>query len=127
MIRYERPKGGLGMQEMLNPASLIVGMGLGADVALITNGKFSNAIGGLSMGRVSPETARGGFIGLLKDGNEIEIDVDIYIININLGGKGTTKYKNDFVMPQKEAEFRWLKVYQKPVANVSKDAVLDME
>ncbi|TEY19765.1 dihydroxy-acid dehydratase, partial [Campylobacter sp. CH185] len=78
VIRYEGPKGGPGMQEMLSPTSLLMGMGLGADVALITDGRFSGATRGLSVGHISPEAAEGGLIGLLKDGDEIEIDVDAY-------------------------------------------------
>lgn len=66
IIRYEGPKGGPGMQEMLAPTSLIMGMGMGASVALITDGRFSGATRGLSIGHVSPEAAEGGLIGLLK-------------------------------------------------------------
>ncbi|EAI8102832.1 dihydroxy-acid dehydratase, partial [Campylobacter coli] len=127
VIRYEGPKGGPGMQEMLSPTSLIMGMGLGADVALITDGRFSGATRGLSIGHVSPEAAEGGLIGLLKDGDEIEIDVDAYIINANLSDEEIAKRKNDFVMPQKEVKSRWLRMYQKLVTNASKGAVLDME
>lgn len=93
VIRYEGPKGGPGMQEMLSPTSLIMGMGLGADVALITDGRFSGATRGLSIGHVSPEAAEGGLIGLLKDGDEIEIDVDAYTINANLSDEEITKRK----------------------------------
>ena len=84
VIRYEGPKGGPGMQEMLSPTSLIMGRGLGADVALITDGRFSGATRGLSIGHVSPEAAEGGMIGLLKDGDIIDIDVDSYSINVRL-------------------------------------------
>ena len=84
VIRYEGPKGGPGMQEMLSPTSLIMGMGLGADVALITDGRFSGATRGLSIGHISPEAAEGGLIGLLEDGDIIDIDVDNYSINARL-------------------------------------------
>ncbi|WP_348518714.1 dihydroxy-acid dehydratase [Campylobacter sp. CCS1377] len=127
VIRYEGPKGGPGMQEMLSPTSLIMGMGLGADVALITDGRFSGATRGLSIGHISPEAAEGGFIGLLKDGDEIEIDVDAYTINANLSNKEIAKRKKEFVIPKKEVNSRWLKMYQKLVSNASKGAVLDME
>ncbi|MGM0534267.1 MAG: dihydroxy-acid dehydratase, partial [Campylobacterota bacterium] len=76
IIRYEGPKGGPGMQEMLSPTSLIMGMGLGDSVALVTDGRFSGATRGASIGHVSPEAAEGGLIGLLQDGDEIFIDVD---------------------------------------------------
>ncbi|MCW1360372.1 dihydroxy-acid dehydratase [Campylobacter jejuni] len=127
VIRYEGPKGGPGMQEMLSPTSLIMGMGLGADVALITDGRFSGATRGLSIGHISPEAAEGGLIGLLKDGDEIEIDVDAYTINANLSNKEIAKRKKEFVIPKKEVNSRWLKMYQKLVSNASKGAVLDME
>ena len=74
VIRYEGPKGGPGMQEMLAPTSLIMGMGLGDKVALITDGRFSGATRGASIGHVSPEAAEGGMIGLLRDGDEIHIE-----------------------------------------------------
>ncbi|MBF7066737.1 dihydroxy-acid dehydratase [Campylobacter volucris] len=125
VIRYEGPKGGPGMQEMLNPTSLLTGMGLGADVALITDGRFSGATRGLSIGHISPEAAEGGLIALLKDGDEIEIDVDNYSINANLSNEEITKRKAEFKPLQKEINSRWLKMYQKLVSNASKGAVLD--
>ncbi|EDO8059020.1 dihydroxy-acid dehydratase [Campylobacter jejuni] len=127
VIRYEGPKGGPGMQEMLSPTSLLMGMGLGADVALITDGRFSGATRGLSVGHISPEAAEGGLIGLLKDGDEIEIDVDAYTIHANLSEEEITQRKKEFVLPQKEVPSRWLRMYQKLVSNASKGAVLDME
>jgi dihydroxy-acid dehydratase len=87
VIRYEGPKGGPGMQEMLSPTSLLMGMGLGASVALITDGRFSGATRGASIGHVSPEAAEGGMIGLLKNGDEIHIDVDQYILSVNLSDR----------------------------------------
>ncbi|AJC94808.1 dihydroxy-acid dehydratase [Campylobacter volucris] len=125
VIRYEGPKGGPGMQEMLSPTSLLTGMGLGADVALITDGRFSGATRGLSIGHISPEAAEGGLIALLKDGDEIEIDVDNYSINTNLSNEEITKRKAEFKPLQKEINSRWLKMYQKLVSNASKGAVLD--
>lgn len=125
VIRYEGPKGGPGMQEMLNPTSLLTGMGLGADVALITDGRFSGATRGLSIGHISPEAAEGGLIALLKDGDEIEIDVDNYSINANLSKEEISKRKAKFKPLQKEINSRWLKMYQKLVSNASKGAVLD--
>lgn len=127
VIRYEGPKGGPGMQEMLSPTSLLMGMGLGADVALITDGRFSGATRGLSVGHISPEAAEGGLIALLEDGDEIEIDVDAYTIYANLSEEEIAKRKKEFVLVQKEVPSRWLRMYQKLVSNASKGAVLDME
>ena len=84
VIRYEGPKGGPGMREMLNPTSAIVGMGLGSTVALITDGRFSGGTSGLSIGHISPEAAAGGNIGLVKDGDIIEIDIPKRTINVKL-------------------------------------------
>ncbi|MCH5337019.1 MAG: dihydroxy-acid dehydratase [Campylobacter sp.] len=127
VIRYEGPKGGPGMQEMLSPTSLLMGMGLGADVALITDGRFSGATRGLSVGHISPEAAEGGLIGLLEDGDEIEIDVDSYTINALLSEEELSKRKAAYKAPKKELNSRWLRMYQKLVSNASKGAVLDMD
>ncbi|MFI2366785.1 dihydroxy-acid dehydratase [Promicromonospora sp. NPDC019610] len=84
VVRYEGPSGGPGMQEMLYPTSYIKGRGLGKVVALITDGRFSGGSSGISVGHVSPEAAAGGTIGLVEDGDEIEIDVDTRLIRINV-------------------------------------------
>ena len=84
VIRYEGPKGGPGMREMLNPTSAIAGMGLGSSVALITDGRFSGGTSGLSIGHISPEAAAGGAIGLVKDGDIIEIDIPERTINVKV-------------------------------------------
>lgn len=127
VIRYEGPKGGPGMQEMLSPTSLIMGMGLGSDVALITDGRFSGATRGLSIGHISPEAAEGGLIGLLKDGDIIEIDVDNYAINALLSEDEITKRKADFKPIKKPLKSRWLRMYQRLVSNASSGAVLDLD
>ena len=125
VIRYEGPKGGPGMQEMLSPTSLIVGRGLGADVALITDGRFSGATRGLSIGHVSPEAAEGGLIGLLKDGDEIEIDVDSFSINALLSADEIAKRKSEWKYAGKEVTSKWLRQYQKLVTNASNGAILE--
>lgn len=125
VIRYEGPKGGPGMQEMLSPTSLIMGMGLGADVALITDGRFSGATRGLSVGHISPEAAEGGLIALLEDGDIIDIDIDSYSISVRLSEEQIEKRKASFVMPKKEVDSRWLKMYQKLVSNASNGAILE--
>jgi dihydroxy-acid dehydratase len=124
VIRYEGPKGGPGMQEMLSPTSLIMGMGLGDSVALITDGRFSGATRGLSIGHVSPEAAEGGMIGLLQDGDEIYIDVDTYEISVNLSDEEIATRKANFTPKVKELNSRWLKQYRALVTNASSGAVL---
>ena len=84
VVRYEGPSGGPGMQEMLYPTSFIKGRGLGKDVALLTDGRFSGGSSGISVGHVSPEAAAGGTIGLVEDGDEIEIDVESRLIRLNV-------------------------------------------
>ncbi len=127
VIRYEGPRGGPGMQEMLSPTSLIMGMGLGADVALITDGRFSGATRGLSIGHISPEAAEGGMIGLLKDGDMIAIDVDKYTIEVELSDEEIAARRATFKPVQKEIKGSWLKQYRLLVANATNGAVLRTE
>jgi dihydroxy-acid dehydratase len=112
------------MQEMLAPTSLIMGMGLGDSVALITDGRFSGATRGASIGHVSPEAAEGGMIGLLKDGDEIHIDVDQYILSVNLTFEEIAKRRDDFVPLKKPLNSSWLGQYRALVTNASSGAVL---
>ena len=125
VIRYEGPRGGPGMQEMLSPTSLIMGMGLGASVALITDGRFSGATRGASIGHVSPEAAEGGLIGLLEDGDEIHIDVDEYILRANLSDEVIARRKAIFKPLVKPLKSKWLKQYRALVTNASSGAVLE--
>jgi dihydroxy-acid dehydratase len=127
VIRYEGPKGGPGMQEMLSPTSLIMGMGLGDSVALITDGRFSGATRGASIGHISPEAAEGGMIGLLKDGDEIHLDVDKYILEVRLSEAEIAKRKAAFTPVVKKLESRWLRQYRALVTNASNGAVLEAE
>ena len=113
------------MQEMLSPTSLIVGRGLGADVALITDGRFSGATRGLSIGHVSPEAAEGGLIGLLRDGDIIEIDVDKFSINALLSDDEISARRAEWKYEGKDVKSRWLRQYQKLVTNASNGAVLE--
>ena len=124
VIRYEGPKGGPGMQEMLAPTSLIMGMGLGDKVALITDGRFSGATRGLSIGHVSPEAAEGGMIGLLKDRDIIEIDVDNFSINVLLDDEEIEKRKKEFKPIKKDVPGKWLRQYRMLVTNASNGAIL---
>ncbi len=127
VIRYEGPRGGPGMQEMLSPTSLIMGMGLGADVALITDGRFSGATRGLSIGHVSPEAAEGGLIGLLQDGDTIAIDVDAYTIEALIDEDELARRKVSFKPKLKTIQGSWLKQYRQLVTNASSGAVLKTE
>lgn len=95
VIRYEGPKGGPGMPEMLAPTSSIVGRGLGKDVALITDGRFSGATRGIAVGHVSPEAASGGPIGLIHDGDEITIDLTNRTLDVEV---------SDEVLEQRKSE-----------------------
>ncbi|MBJ2124523.1 dihydroxy-acid dehydratase [Flavobacterium sp. IB48] len=124
VIRYEGPKGGPGMQEMLSPTSLIMGMGLGSSVALITDGRFSGATRGASIGHVSPEAAEGGMIGLVKDGDEIHIDVDQYILSVNLSDEEIAARRATFKPLKKPLNSKWLSQYRALVTNASTGAVL---
>jgi len=127
VIRYEGPRGGPGMQEMLSPTSLIMGMGLGDKVALITDGRFSGATRGASIGHVSPEAAEGGLIGLLEDGDEIHIDVDEYILRANLSDEVIASRRANFKPLVKPLKSKWLRQYRALVTNASSGAVLEAE
>jgi dihydroxy-acid dehydratase len=127
VIRYEGPKGGPGMQEMLAPTSLIMGMGLGDKVALITDGRFSGATRGASIGHVSPEAAEGGLIALLQDGDEIHIDVDNYILEARISEEEIARRRKNFEPKVKPLESRWLRQYRALVTNAGKGAVLAAE
>jgi len=127
VIRYEGPKGGPGMQEMLAPTALIQGMGLGDSVALITDGRFSGATKGASIGHVSPEAAEGGLIALIEDGDEIELDTDAHLLQLNVSEEILAKRKAAWKPYKNEVKSKWLKRYQLLVSNASNGAVLKTE
>jgi dihydroxy-acid dehydratase len=127
VIRYEGPKGGPGMQEMLAPTSLIMGMGLGESVALITDGRFSGATRGASIGHVSPEAAEGGLIALIEDGDEIEIDVDTHLLQLNVDGEELERRRLHWKPVKKDIKSKWLKRYSLLVSNASNGAALKTE
>jgi len=127
VIRYEGPKGGPGMQEMLAPTALIQGMGLGDSVALITDGRFSGATKGASIGHVSPEAAEGGLIALIEDGDEIELDTDTHLLQLNVSEDILAKRKALWKPYKNEVKSKWLKRYQLLVSNASNGAVLKTE
>lgn len=124
VIRYEGPKGGPGMREMLNPTSAIMGSGLGDKVALITDGRFSGATRGAAIGHVSPEAADGGNIGLVEDGDLIEIDILDCRINILISDEELAARRVDW-KPKEKALKGYLRRYAKSVSSGSRGAVLD--
>ena len=127
VIRYEGPKGGPGMQEMLAPTSLIMGMGLGESVALITDGRFSGATRGASIGHISPEAAEGGVIALIEDGDEIELDTDNHLLQLNVSEEIIAKRRAAWKPHKNEVKSKWLKRYSLLVSNASNGAVLKTE
>jgi len=127
VIRYEGPKGGPGMQEMLAPTALIQGMGLGDSVALITDGRFSGATKGASIGHVSPEAAEGGLIAFIEDGDEIELDTDGHLLQLNVNEEVLDERKSKWKPYKNEVKSKWLKRYQLLVSNASSGAVLKTE
>ena len=106
VIRYEGPKGGPGMREMLNPTSAIAGMGLGSSVALITDGRFSGASRGASIGHVAPEAAMGGPIALVEEGDIIEIDIPQRILRI-CGTRGEERSEIEIEKELEERKKKW--------------------
>lgn len=123
VIRYEGPKGGPGMREMLNPTSAIAGMGLGSSVALITDGRFSGASRGASIGHVSPEAAMGGPIGLVEEGDIIEIDINANTINMRVSDEELARRRANWTPKTKEVS-GYLKRYAQLVTSADKGAVL---
>lgn len=124
VIRYEGPKGGPGMQEMLAPTSYIIGQGLGESVALITDGRFSGATHGACVGHVSPEAAEGGLIGLLKNGDEITIDIPSRSINVKLSKKEIAARVKAAKPWSPRVKGGWLERYSRFVGNASTGASL---
>ena len=124
VIRYEGPKGGPGMREMLTPTSAIAGMGLDEDVALLTDGRFSGATRGASIGHISPEAAQGGPIALIKDGDEIEIDIPNKKINVLITKKEMQKRKKKWRKPAPKAKKGYLKTYQEMVSSAAEGAII---
>ena len=124
VILYEGPKGGPGMREMLVPTSALAGMGLDKDVALITDGRFSGASRGASIGHVSPEAAAGGEIGLLRDGDIIDIDMDKYTINARVTDEEFTCRRAEQKPHESWVKNGWLARYQRMVSSADEGAVL---
>ena len=124
VIRYEGPKGGPGMQEMLSPTALIMGMGLGESVGLVTDGRFSGATRGACVGHVSPEAAEGGVIALVQDGDPITIDVEARALTVDVPDAELARRREGFTPRKKEVRSSWLRRYAHLVTNSAKGAVL---
>ena len=126
VIRYEGPKGGPGMREMLNPTSAIAGMGLGSSVALITDGRFSGASRGASIGHVSPEAAVGGPIALIEEGDIISINIPEMTLNVKLSDEELENRRKNW-KPKEMAEVAgYLKRYQAMVTSGNRGAILEV-
>jgi dihydroxy-acid dehydratase len=124
IIRYEGPKGGPGMREMLTPTSAIAGMGLDADVALITDGRFSGGTRGASIGHISPEAMEGGPIAVIKDGDRIAIDIPKRQINLKLSDQEILTRLADWKAPEAKIKSGYLQRYSKAVRSASTGAIL---
>ena len=127
VIRYEGPAGGPGMREMLSPTSAICGMGLDKDVALITDGRFSGATRGASIGHVSPEAVSGGAIAYVKNGDIISIDIPNYSINLEVSEEELAKRKAETVLKVKKDIKGYLRKYAKSVSSADKGAVIEID
>ncbi len=124
VVRYEGPKGGPGMREMLSPTAAIAGMGLSEDVALLTDGRFSGGTRGPCIGHISPEAAVGGAIGLVKDGDTIEIDIPKRTIELRIPDTELEKRRKKWKAPHPKITTGWLARYAKLVTSANTGAVL---
>jgi dihydroxy-acid dehydratase len=124
VIVYEGPKGGPGMREMLSPTSALAGMKLDKEVALITDGRFSGASRGASIGHVSPEAASGGNIGLVREGDVIDIDINAGKINVQLTDEELEARRKEWTIPEPKIKTGYLARYAKLVSSADKGAVL---
>ena len=126
VIRYEGPKGGPGMREMLNPTSAIAGMGLGSSVALITDGRFSGASRGASIGHVSPEAAVGGPIALVEEGDLIQIDIPNLSIHLDVSDEELAKRKENWTPREPKVTTGYLTRYAAMVTSGNRGAILEV-
>ncbi len=126
VIRYEGPKGGPGMREMLNPTSAIAGMGLGSSVALITDGRFSGASRGASIGHVSPEAAVGGPIALIEEGDIIRVDIPNNALNVKVSDEVLAERKKNWKPREPKVTSGYLARYEKLVTSGNRGAVLEI-
>jgi dihydroxy-acid dehydratase len=125
VIRYEGPKGGPGMQEMLTPTAAIMGMGLGKDVALITDGRFSGGTQGAAIGHISPEAAAGGPIGLVEEGDEIVIDIPNKRLELKVDEATLEARRSRWVPKEPKIRHGYLARYTRMVTSGARGAVLE--
>ena len=123
VIRNEGPAGGPGMREMLAVTAALVGEGLGEEVALLTDGRFSGATHGLMAGHVAPESVRGGPIGIVRDGDEVTLDVDARRLDVSLSEEELAKRRRDYVPPEQPYPGAALAKYARLVSSASQGAV----
>ena len=126
VIRYEGPKGGPGMREMLRAMKYLYGMGLNKSTALITDGRFSGTNNGCFVGHISPEAAEGGPIAIVKDGDEIQIDVIKGTINLNVSAEEIALRLKNWVKPEKPIPRGYLQLYSKVASSADKGAVINL-
>ena len=126
VIRYEGPKGGPGMREMLNPTSAIAGMGLGSSVALITDGRFSGASRGASIGHVSPEAAVGGPIALVEEGDMISINIPENTLNVKISDEEMAKRRAAWKPREPKVNTGYLARYRELVTSGNRGAILEL-
>ena len=124
VIRYEGPKGGPGMREMLAPTSLLVGLGLGTKAALITDGRFSGGTRGICVGHICPEAADGGVIALIKDGDKIEIDINKRTLNLKISDEELEERRKNFKPKESKIKSGYLAKYAKTVQDASHGAIV---
>jgi dihydroxy-acid dehydratase len=123
VIRYEGPRGGPGMREMLTPTSAVAGMGLDKEVALITDGRFSGATRGASIGHISPEAAAGGIIGLVEDGDRILIDIPAYRLELLVDEDTLAERRLRWKLPEPKIKTGYMKRYAEMVQSASTGAI----
>ena len=126
VIRYEGPKGGPGMREMLNPTSAIMGMGLGSSVALITDGRFSGASRGACVGHVSPEAAVGGPIALVEEGDIIAIDINANTLNLKVSDEELEERRKNWKPREPKVTTGYLAKYASLVTSGNRGAILEI-
>ena len=127
VIRYEGPKGGPGMKEMLSPTSAIIGAGLGKEVALLTDGRFSGATAGACIGHISPEAAENGPLGLVHEGDIIDIDIPNRKLELRVSDEELAKRKANWVKPEPKIKTGYLSRYAKLTTSASRGAVVTAE
>src|SRR4029079_1343421 len=126
VIRYEGPKGGPGMREMLSPTSALIGLGLGDSVGLITDGRFSGGTYGMVVGHVAPEAAVGGNLALLEEGDNVTIDADQRQLSVDLSDEELASRRSRWTPPEKNGLRGVIQKYAKLVPSASRGAVTDL-